>query len=326
MRLSCCRQAEVSTCLSTARSAKTFRFRLPLRIAIELLSARVAQLSQHMTSNGLQPPPMPPGKSAALGEVFASLGLQNALRDSLVESADTLSATDPATRLMDSDITALHQSPIEFPAAPLTVDAHDSFRQEERHECESFGNDLQLWSSCGNAEIPHHTSGLENTSPHILDISPHQKVFGASADTMSSTQSRVNYEGPSIFDADDASQSNGSNESLVDELSHRVGVLTIGPEGRTKLRGPSLIFNVEKAKDSRSPVSNFEFLAHSRSTQTGRGPNVPDELQDHLVGQYFDWENLFYDIVDREIYILAKARHDQGQATPYFSQALCSAM
>jgi hypothetical protein len=309
-----------------ARSAKRFRSRLPLRVAIELLSARVAQLSQHLTSNGIQPPPMPPGKSAALEEVFGSLGLPNVLRDSLVESVDPLGATGPETSLMSSDITSLHQSSTEFPAAPLAVDGHDSLQQEERHECEDFGNDLQLWNSCGNAQISHHTSGLEEPSPHILAISPHQEVFGASADTVSSTQSRVNYEGPSIFDADDASQSNGSNESLVDELSHRVGVLTIGPEGRTKLRGPSLMFNVEKAKDSRSPVSNFEFIAHSRSTQSGRGPDVPDELQDHLVGQYFDFENLFYDIVDREIYTLAKARYDQGQATPYFSQALCNAM
>jgi hypothetical protein len=289
-------------------------------VAIELLSSRVAQLSQHMISNGLQPPPMPPGRGAALKEVFVSLGLPNALRDISVESADPLSAADPATQLTRSEDTALYQSPIEYLTVPPRVAAHDPLRQEERHEYDSFGNNLLLWDSHGKTQVPYNTSGLKDTSPYTLDISPHH------VDTVSSNQSRVNYEGPSIFDADDASQSNGSNESLVDELSHRVGILTIGPEGRTKLRGPSLIFNVEKAKDTKSPISKFESLAHSRPTQIGRELQVPDDLQERLVSQYFDRENLFYDIVDREINTQAQARQNHGHATPYFSQALCSAM
>lgn len=307
--------------------------RLPLRVAIEFLAARVSQLSSHMIEYGLQPPAMPPGNGLALQKVFTSLGLRDILRDLSANIADTSRTTGRsglATQTAGSGDMLAQASPIAIPVALTEVATHEQIPQEEHYNYDDFGNELQLWNSHAETEISNNTPGHKGPSPYTLDISPFEEVFGGSTEAMSAGRSQVNYEGPSIFDEEDAAQSNGSNESLVDELSHRVGTLTIGPSGRTKLHGASLMFDVEKATNSTFPSGNLEFLASSQSLSThgigGSGSDVPEELQEHLVNQYFDWENPFSDIMDREIYTLAKARCKNGEASPYFSQALCNAM
>lgn len=314
-----------------ARNADFPSLRLPLRVAIEFLSARVSQLSVYMSENGLQPPPMPPGNGAALRKVFTSLGLGDIFQDisaNVADSSHTIARSDPATQPAGSGDPAPQQSSVEMPAAVPEVISYEPLRQEEGYSYDGFGSDLQTWNSHAETERSYSTPGPKGPSPYTLDTSPFGEVFGACTETMSDGRSRVNYEGPSIFDEEDATQSNGSNESLVDELSHRVGTLTIGPAGRTKLHGASLMFDVEKAKNSTFASGNSELFASSQATSThgGSGSDIPEELQEHLVNQYFDWENPFSDIVDREIYTIAKARCSNGEATPYFSQALCNAM
>ena len=84
-----------------ARNADFPSLRLPLRVAIEFLSARVSQLSVYMSENGLQPPPMPPGNGAALRKVFTSLGLGDIFQDisaNVADSSHTIARSDPATQ------------------------------------------------------------------------------------------------------------------------------------------------------------------------------------------------------------------------------------
>lgn len=316
--------------MSEACEADCSCLRLPLRVAIEFLAARVSQLSSHMIEHGLQPPAMPPGNGIALQKVFTSLGLRDIFRDLSADMADTSRTTGwsgPATQTAGSGDMPTQESPIEISAALTEVAAHEHIPQEENYSYDGFGNDLQLWNSNAETEISYSTPGPKGPSPYTLDTSPFGEVF---TEAMPAGRSQVNYEGPSIFDEEDATQSNGSNESLVDELSHRVGTLTIGPAGRTKLHEASLMFDAEKAKNSTFSSGNLGFLAGPQSPPThgigGSESDVPEELQEHLVNQYFDWENPFSDIVDREIYTLAKARCRNGEATPYFSQALCNAM
>jgi hypothetical protein len=274
---------------------------------------------------------MPPDNGAALHKVFASLGLGDIFQDISANVADfshTIARCGPLTQPAGSGDPAPQQSSVEMPAAVPEVISYEPLRQEDGYNYDGFGSDLQTWNSHAETEISYNTPGPKGPSPYTVDTSPFGEVFGACTEAMPDGRSRVDYEGPSIFDEEDATQSNGSNESLVDELSHRVGTLTIGPAGRTKLHGASLMFDVEKVKNSNFPFGNSDFLASSQSPtiHNGSGPEVPEELQEHLVNQYFDWENQFSDIVDREIYTLAKARYRNGEATPYFSQALCDAM
>lgn len=300
-------------------------------MAIEFLSARVSQLSAHMSENGLQPPPMPPENGIALQKVLTSLGLSDIFRDisgNVAGSSRITGRSGPAIQPPVNGDEGTQESLPGLITAVSGAAANESISQEDSFNLDVFGNDLQLWNSHAETEVSCSTSGPKGPSPHDLDTSPFGDVLSACAEAMPDGRSRVDYEGPSIFDEGDATLSNGSNESLVDELSHRVGTLTIGPEGRTKLHGASLMFDVEKAKHSNFPPVHSEFLASSdfSSTEQRIGSDVPEELQEHLVNQYFHCENPFSDVVDREIYTVAKARCRNGEATPYFSHALCNAM
>lgn len=117
-----------------------------------------------------------------------------------------------------------------------------------------------------------------------------------------------------------------SNESLVDELSHRVGTMSIGPAGRTKLYGPSSIGNFDGLG---SPGVQDQRQAHGpllTSSWSSDGRQVPEGLQEHLTNLFFDWENETSDIVDKTMYNLAKAKADRGEDTAYYSEALRNAM
>lgn len=56
-------------------SANTSRFRLSPRVAIELLSTRVKQLSNFITENSLEPPPIQPSNDKTLSVILHTLGL-----------------------------------------------------------------------------------------------------------------------------------------------------------------------------------------------------------------------------------------------------------
>lgn len=82
-----CRESKVKcdggrpSCWNCAHRSRECRYqsvdkrKLPLRIAIELLSTRVDQLCCFIRSNGLQPPPMPKERDSALTRILELLGL-----------------------------------------------------------------------------------------------------------------------------------------------------------------------------------------------------------------------------------------------------------
>lgn len=59
----------------------------------------------------------------------------------------------------------------------------------------------------------------------------------------------------------------------------------------------------------------------------GLGKEVPRDLEDHLINLYFAWQDPPFHVVKRRMYYQAKTRWmDEMEDTPYFSEALQSAM
>lgn len=119
-----------------------------------------------------------------------------------------------------------------------------------------------------------------------------------------------------------------SHESLIDELSHRVGTLTIGPAGRTKLHGPSAILNVGEPSVPGAPTQQAT-TATCVLSSTGHNCSaleVPEKLEEQLVNSFFNFENPFSHIVDRSMYEKAKAEDQREEDTAYYSKALVHAM
>lgn len=270
---------------------------------------------------------MPPEKSNTLKKLLGSLGLHDA--------AEAMSKTpaDPKQHYNSSLSPSIHGTGIEIHPSPNdSVSAaaenvpQDSTEEDNVYHDNTFGSDLRLWESNASAENFATIPAFDDRALEPLDKVPLPELGVDNYDHGTEIQSFVDLGGDS-YTKGDCSEGRSSNESLVDELSHRVGTLTVGPDGRTKLHGPSSIFNIEQVQ---AQGGSDKFATRSRHTDTSKesqdGSAVPEELQEHLIKLYFDWVNPFSDFVDREIYMLAKAQSDVGKDTAYFSRALCNAM
>ncbi|KAF7168738.1 hypothetical protein CNMCM5623_001644 [Aspergillus felis] len=111
-------------------------------------------------------------------------------------------------------------------------------------------------------------------------------------------------------------------EGLVDEISDRVGTLKIGPGGKTRFYGPTSTFNLREMPSSDS------YEAEQRSLTYPYGPEeeIPAAVEDHLLDLYFTWQDPSFHVVDRRIYEEAREKWKNMEETPFYSEALRSAM
>jgi hypothetical protein len=309
-------------------TADLFGLRLPLRVAIELLSGRVVQLSRHASDNGLHPPPMLPDKSITIRKILRSLGLHDAAKEISGTTVDPKehphSSFLPSIRETNAEVQLSPKDSVSASAGNL---AQSSPGEDNINRDNSFESDLRFWDSYQTVEDLTTIPELGDTSLESLDtvLLPGTTVDNPGHGPEAQPSGDIaGYD----YTGGDGSEECSSNESLVDELSHRVGTLTIGPDGRTKLHGPSSILSVGQAQaqggSDRFVNCSRHAIDHSKGLQDRS--RVPGDLEDHLVTLFFDWVNPFSDFVDREIYTLAKAQYDMGEDTAYFSQALRNAM
>jgi hypothetical protein len=229
-------------------TADLFGIRLPLRVALELLSDRVVQLSRHASDNGLHLPPMLREKSIAIKKILGSLGLHDAAKE--ISGTTTEPKEHPhkgfSQSIRETNV-EVQPSPHDSVSASAGNATQSSPEDNNIHRDNSFGSDLRTWDNYATVEDlttipefrdasldPLDTIPLPETTVDNFEHGPEAQPFGDLAG--------YDYTGV------DGSEGRSSNESLVDELSHRVGILTIGPDGRTKLHGPSSILNIEQAQ------------------------------------------------------------------------------
>ncbi|KAL4807863.1 fungal-specific transcription factor domain-containing protein [Aspergillus unguis] len=297
--------------------------KLPLRVAIELLSSRVSQLCCFMRENGLQPPPMPQEKDTALKKVLDVLGLaeiNSALTKSIASISEQNLARDEGTStgilnpLPGLDQTEQHPSGFTGPrrsddsfAIPLAVesDPPDILPYQDIPEIDTDNGASPGWPLETNAGFvrPHDASipaALEQV-PDILD--------------------------PLLADDDSTlvedSSSPESIEGLVDELSDRVGTLHIGPGGQTQFYGPTSTFNLADMLATTNPTTHLaQNDALECLSRFGGYKSVPAALEEHLTNLYFSWQDPAFHVVDRRMYEEAKAKWYAMADTPYYSESL----
>lgn len=297
--------------------------RLPLRVAIELLSGRVVQLCRYITESGLQTPAMEEEKGLTLKTILGSLGLNEAVRD-LIGTESRASGHAQQTSSVAAQ--AQSQNPqIQPPQRPPKTPAGESITERlaprvNSHKDEHLTNtdDVQVWDSY-DRWLPE-AAGL----PLPVDVSPSAGIRDPSLvrspnDVVSTDDDRSTPQDPTHI-----AVGSDSNETLVDELSRNVGTLTIGPSGHTRLCGPSSIFDIDtqphNVYQSRSKRSLVLFDGYRDNAR------VPEDLEGHLVDLYFRWENPTADLVDKDLYESAKTNLRNGADTAYYSEALCNAM
>lgn len=330
------------------RSSATSR--LPLRVAIELLTNRVDQLCHFITENGLQPPQLPPEKDKALKKILESLGLRNetstipSLPNECRAEKSSEIARDPVTCLPD-----VSQNPAVAPKTGSADSGTDSFAEgaieADIHALSSTPQNMLF-----NFPFSEDSQNIDQDSPNSilsswdLDIGfmtcinptsiGTQYLFRQTQESGTGFEQEelVSFLDPIVCDDDETlveeTESTEDIESLIDEISDRVGTLRIGPGGKTHFCGPTSTFNLtgvlESEEPEARPINELYPLGHHDCS--GRDPEIPPALEEHLINLYFCWQDPFCHVVDRNMYAEAKRKWQGMEDTPFYSEALRYAM
>ncbi|KAJ5217927.1 uncharacterized protein N7498_000026 [Penicillium cinerascens] len=333
--------------------------KLPLRVAIELLSCRVHQLYQFIHENGLRPPKMPDDKDATLQGILDTLGMTEQAV-SLIPPPNNATIKPPS--MVKHDDYPLPTSTM----APFDVSS-EGFGCRSLDQQHTTGLPVTEQGNClpdsGLSSIPQHNdssiialegdqSALTEDSPGsifnawlfdldfgthiassasnmqeqpqqppqpILRSSPNDDLTIPPTAQAGSTEPVYSDSGSTLF-----KEPAGTSdiEGLVDEISDRVGILKIGPGGKTRFYGPTSTFNLREM-----PVSDsYEADQPSYTYHSGSEEEIPAALEDHLLDLYFSWQDPSFHVVDRYIYEEAKEKRNNLEETPFYSEALRNAM
>ncbi|KAJ5347505.1 transcriptional regulator family: Fungal Specific TF [Penicillium brevicompactum] len=334
--------------------------KLPLRVAIELLSSRVDQLCLFIRANGLVAPPMSQEKDTALMKVLDVLGLTEVHSNSMptqeqkasnsqfdianilnnsqdnvppAPSADAAVAGEPngawAQTSPDSISQTSQTNLIQVPS-PHAVSTLPIFPEVEDLDVSVAGsypptND-QPDNPLGNLGNWDWTmdfgASLTPPSPEIENLSAEAlQIPSKPVEIMPEPYKPPHAQDTATLDKD--AKSPEEIEDLIDELSDRVGTLRFGPEGQSYFYGPTSTFNLA---DDDTPVSDSQPNRISIYNGADFDTAVPTALQDHLLNLYFTWQDPSFHVVDREMFEKGKSADLRKEKTPYYSDALLYAM
>jgi len=335
--------------IESARSDKKCN-RLPLRIAIELLIARVDQLSGFIHENGLKPPSVPQDKEEALKDILDALGpakstssqeherLSNPAHGPILEPAKLRTPMRPPSAPVNTNLPELEVavtcSPDEVIPGPLIPQISNSSpasvhpseqKQADTPESILSNWDLDLAFGGSGVSAPADLQQLiESTSGHD-NLRLEMDGTGASVDI--TTAPHASDDDSTLIDEPGTTD---DIEGLIDDLSDRVGTLRIGRGGKTHFFGPTSTFNLRDMPHSdnfdshrRLGAHDFDFHAPDR-VESDR--EVPSALEEHLINLYFSWQDPSFHVVDRHLYENAKEKWFAMEDTSFYSEALRNAM
>lgn len=331
--------------------------RLPLRVAIELLTCRVDQLCQFIHENGLQPPEMSDDKGATLQNILDTLGMT---KQAVSPIPPPSNATMKSPRTVKDTEYSLPTSTM----APFHV-SFEGFRGRNLDQQHATSSPLSEQGHClpdsPLSSIPQHNESsiialegdqsvltlLREDSPGsifnawLFDLDFGTHITPSASDTQQQrfTLGYSPNDGLAIPPTAQAesietvySESNSTLlkepasasdiEGLVDEISDRVGTLKIGPGGKTRFYGPTSTFNLREMPSS----DNYEPDQANLADHYGSEEEIPADVEEHLLDLYFTWQDPSFHVVDRHIYEEAKEKWKNMEKTPFYSEALRNAM
>lgn len=337
-----------SECKAQGKGGLINTFRLPLRVAIELLSSRVDQLCNFIRDNGLQPPPMSDEKDSALTRILKILGL--------VEVNSTLAqhvagSRRPSLATNEAESHSQGPSPVHIAATAENQSERTELQPSEPSpkagSVEEVSSKSTAHDQASTAPPPEHQDAEDNSPANILgawnwDIglggSPNssevQHFFGSASPsgTLLAAIEDIPEAFSPVLSGNNTLVEESSHaediEGLIDELSNRVGTLRIGPGGQTHFCGPTSNFNLADVPvlEAMEVHRNVHNSVSRCLDQLGTSTEIPNSLEDHLINLYFSWQDPFVHVVDRRVYEEAKAKWLKTGDTPFYSEALRNAM
>lgn len=299
-------------------------FRISLRAATELFSARIDQLTQFIYDNGLEPPQMRPDAEQEMNRVLDTLQVP---RSVVKANPPQNHATLPQSILQNRDISrennSLHTlSTNRYPAenAGTSVLPSARFGNINNHDYIPPVFDFSL----PTAEIldDPYANNLQ-TPPNNTSLEHPEAYAGVDRTSLRGQQ----------HDDDSASETGDEAErEVIEQLSSRMGTLKLAGDGHLRFYGPTSNLNlVDVAITSKQrPGPDVRSVRHDGQELLNHlriGQHVEPSLESHLIDLYFTWQNPSLYIVDREMFNLARAKwRDELDDNPFYSEVLTNAM
>lgn len=336
-----------SRCKVQGRGPLINSFRLPLRVAIELLSSRVDQLCHFIRDNGFQPPPMSEEKDSTLTRILKILGLAE-VNSTLTQHV--AGSRRPSLATNEAESHSQGSSPVPITAAATDQSEGTELQPSEPSpkpgSVEEAPSKSTAHNQASTAPLPEHQDAEDNSPGNILgawdwDIglgelpnsSEVQHFFGSASPsgTLAEIEDVPEAFSPVLSGNNTLVEENNHTEDiegLIDELSNRVGTLRIGPGGQTHFCGPTSNFNLADmpVSETMEVHRNVHNDVSRCLDQLGTSAEIPASLEDHLINLYFSWQDPFVHVVNRRVYEEAKAKWLGMGDTPFYSEALRNAM
>ncbi|KAF2145744.1 uncharacterized protein K452DRAFT_244065 [Aplosporella prunicola CBS 121167] len=274
--------------------------RVSLRNAIEILSARVDQLSHHVLAHGLQLPPMEPAQAAQLVRILDVLRLpQSAMRRA--SSADALNPPpDPGTSL-DFAPAGFDWNLLDPQTWPVSYAANQSF----------------------NPVIEPPPVPRASLSEPV--VPPPQHHLASPSQSLPQPATGQNTPQDAADNSDDESE-----DELIKQISVRMGSLQLAPDGHLRYYGPtSSLALLRDFPDTDHHGVNRSVRSRGQAAleAAGVGQSVDRAIEEHLIGLYFAWQDPFFHVVDEVMYRIGKEEwRVQKQDVAYYSEVLTNAM
>ncbi|CAG7923853.1 unnamed protein product [Penicillium olsonii] len=330
--------------------------KLPLRVAIELLSSRVDQLCIFIRANGLEIPSMSPEKDTALTKVLDVLGLTEVHSSSVPASTQEPDLSGSRMSIEHLISNAMNPGP---PAAHAVAASESNGiwaqTSPDNMSQTSHASLIQIHSPHDVPTLPLFTEADDlgvSAAEHLVAPEDHPNNLlsnwdwtmdlGTSLTPPSSENQELNTEAlqlpletaevTSPFEPPVAQiaavpdidiKSTEEIEDLIDELSDRVGTLRFGPEGQSYFYGPTSTFNLA---DDDAPASGRRTSRTLNQDDMESVISIPAALERHLLSLYFTWQDPSFHVIDREMFEKQRSAYSRGEKTSYYSEALLHAM
>jgi hypothetical protein len=323
-------------------------------MAIELLSDRVDELCQFIRANSFEPPCMDEEKQASLIKVLGHLRLSNAIsgKDGLIAARPRVtSSSNPVPGPLPPFQTTDSQPAADFyhdPSSRVNLQTSPSSNEGDQPPASGTNplsaSEMNVLLERGGMNASAHASpedqvqpsgqgpypdwGLSNFELPLLNVQPADFMdFGTLNPVLDNPDNAHHPQTPK--QTDDVDRNSDNTETLVKQLSDRIGSLRIGAGGQVRYYGPTSNFNLVDmgAPDNLTVHRSVRDHGPDYLKRLDMGKEVPPELEDHLIDLYFAWQDPAFHVVKRGMYQKAKVLwRDETEDTPYFSEALQNAM
>ncbi|KAJ5669599.1 hypothetical protein N7462_010669 [Penicillium macrosclerotiorum] len=331
-------------------------FRVSLRAATELFSARIDQLIQFIHCQGLEPPPMKPDDEAGMNRVLDTLQIPRGfarntspLDENQKQKVGIMNTGAVVTPPVQSPPTitppAQSQQTAETPTRPEVSPSHSMIPNQQ------LPSAVEPWNPFGMVRgVPENQNfvhwgftlptaeSLDNLYANINGGPGLPLNTGLSPDSFQLGMDMAQQPGVLLSqisnNQDHESESGEENEAesdVIEQLSHRIGTLKIAGDGHLRFYGATSNLNlvdVSATQQRQRPDARTvrhdgqDILNHLRVGQA-----VDQALEDHLVELYFTWQNPSIYVVDKDMYMTARAKwRNEFDDTPFYSEVLTNAM